>query len=118
MSRANSCPGSPSDSPAVIPGCRLCRKCWNPDSLGCSLEGARTAPYLSVKPKSWDRDESSGCEREPDGPFPAPGKLPHGEHGDRAFGGSAGQEKRRTEDSDGGLRKGTRTFLLTMLFSQ
>lgn len=43
----------PPDSPSVTPGCRLCRKCWNPASLGCSLGSARTAPYLSVKPKSW-----------------------------------------------------------------
>lgn len=41
-------------SPAVAPGCRLCRKSWKPDSLGCSMEGTRTAPYLSVKPRSWD----------------------------------------------------------------
>ena len=44
----------PLDSLSVNAGCRLCRKCWNPASLDCSLEDARTVPYLSVKPKSWD----------------------------------------------------------------
>lgn len=55
--RACSPVSHPPDSLFVTSGCRLCRNCWNPASLGCSLEGARTAPYFSVKPKSWDRDE-------------------------------------------------------------
>lgn len=46
-----------SNSPSVTPGCRLCRKCWKPASLGCSLGDARTAPYRSVKPRSWDGRE-------------------------------------------------------------
>lgn len=60
----------PCDSPLATPGCRLCRKCWNPASLGCSLRGMRTAPYLSVKPKSWagtratKTNESSSTERD------------------------------------------------------
>lgn len=35
-------------SPTVAPGCRLCRKTWKPDSLGCSMEGTRGLPRTSL----------------------------------------------------------------------